>query len=414
MIMKWYIYGLVVLFSVGCHLDVKAQVPEQYIRLAAENNPMLKAKYAAFEAAMQRAARANALPDPTLSFGYFIAPVETRVGPQRARFNLSQMFPWFGTLAAKKDMMTLRAEAKYQEFLDARNKLYYEVKKAWYPLYENEQTLRLQQDNIEILKTYKRLSTTAFKNGKGSLSDALRTDIMIDMAATDIQLLQQERRPLLVRFNKLLDRPDTAVVVIADSLPEPDININYRKDSLLDANPVLAALDLEIRSAEAQEKLAKKQGLPKFGLGLDYVIVNKRNDVAIPGNGNDVLMPMVSLSLPIFRGKYRSAVKEAQFMQDAIVAEKEAFTNDLNSRYANALYQLTKAYELILLYKQQIVTTKQVTDLLLTDYSNSGNDYEEVLRMQQQLLKYRIARVSAIKDYYTALAQLDYITSKSE
>jgi len=412
--MKWYIYSVIVLLLIGVQLDVKAQMPEQYLLEAAANNPMLKAKYAEFEAAMQRAARSNALPDPTLSFGYFIMPVETRVGPQRARFSLSQMFPWFGTLAAKKDMMTLLAEAKYQEFLDARNEIYYEVKKAWYPLYENKQTLQLQEENIEILRTYKRLATTAFKNGKGSLSDALRTDIMIDMAATEIQLLQQEQKPLLVRFNSIFNRPETAVVNILGSLPEPSIDMNYRKDSLLQANPVLTALDLRQQSAQAEEKLAKKQGLPKFGVGLDYVIVSQRNDVTIPDNGNDVLMPMVSMSLPIFRGKYRSAIKEAQYMQDAISAKKEAFINELNSKYANTAYQLSKSYELIKLYDQQIVTTKQVTDLLLTDYSNSGKDYEEVLRMQQQLLKYKIAKIKAIKDYYTALAQLDYITSKSE
>ncbi|MCB0700631.1 MAG: TolC family protein [Chitinophagales bacterium] len=412
--MKWYIYSVIVLLLIGVQLDVKAQMSEQYLLEAAANNPMLKAKYAEFEAAMQRAARSNALPDPTLSFGYFIMPVETRVGPQRARFSLSQMFPWFGTLAAKKDMMTLQAEAKYQEFLDARNEVYYEVKKAWYPLYENKQTLQLQEENIEILRTYKRLATTAFKNGKGSLSDALRTDIMIDMAATEIQLLQQEQTPLLVRFNSILNRPETAVVNILDSLPDPSIDMSYRKDSLLQRNPVLNALDLRLQSVQVEEKLAKKQGLPKFGVGLDYVIVGQRNDVTIPDNGNDVLMPMVSMSLPIFRGKYRSAVKEAQYMQDAISAKKEAFTNELNSKYATAEYQLSESYELIKLYDQQIVTTKQVTDLLLTDYSNSGKDYEEVLRMQQQLLKYKIAKVNALKDYYTVLAQLDYITSKSE
>lgn len=407
-------YNVIILLLIGLQLEAKAQMPKQYLQQAATNNPILKAKYAAFEAAMQRAARSNALPDPMLSFGYFIMPVETRVGPQRARFSLSQMFPWFGTLAAKKDMMTLQAEAKYQEFLDARNEVYYEVKKAWYPLYENKQILRLQEENIEILKTYKRLATTAFKNGKGSLSDALRTDIMIDMAATDIQLLKQQQKPLLVRFNTIINRPDTAAVIITGFLPAPIFSIDYRMDSLLYANPVLNAFDLRLQSARAEEKLVKKQGLPKFGIGMDYVIVGQRNDVTTLGNGNDVLMPMVSMSLPIFRGKYKSAIKEAQYTQDAISAKKQAFINELLSKYANAEYQLNKARELIKLYDQQIVTIKQVTDLLLTDYSNSGKNYEEVLRVQQQLLKYKVAKVKAIRDYYTAFAQLDYITSKSE
>ncbi len=115
---------------------LEAQIPNSYLKQAAENNPGLQAKYAAFEAALQRVAQVNALPDPTLSFGYFISPVETRVGAQRARFSLTQMFPWFGTLAAQESRATLAAEAKYQEFLNAKNEIYYKVKAAWYPLYE--------------------------------------------------------------------------------------------------------------------------------------------------------------------------------------------------------------------------------------------------------------------------------------
>lgn len=412
--MKWYLYSVFLLFLTGSHLDIKAQIPGKYLQEAVANNPKVKAKYAEFEVALQRAARANALPDPTLSFGYFIMPVETRVGPQRAKISLSQMFPWFGTLAANKDVLSLQAEAKYQEFLDVRNDVYYEVKKAWYPLYENKQILTLQEENIEILKTFKRLATTAFKNGKGNLSDALRADVMIDIAITEIELLKEEQKPLIIQFNLILNRSDTTLAINIESLPEPIIKINYRRDSILQSSPILQALDLRLKSAEAEEKLARKQGLPKFGVGLDYVIVGQRNDVSITDNGNDVLMPMVSMSLPIFRRKYRSAIKEAQYTQDAISAKKQAFTNELLSRYANTEYQLNKAYKLILLYEQQVTKTKQIIDLLLNEYSNSGKDYEEILRMQQQLLKYNIAKVKAVHEYYKALAQLDYITSKSE
>jgi hypothetical protein len=36
----------------------------------------------------------------------------------------------------------------------------------------------------------------------------------------------------------------------------------------------------------------------------------------------------------------------------------------------------------------------------------------EILRMEQQLLKYKIAKARAVRDYYLAEARLDYIKAK--
>lgn len=391
-----------------------AQVPAHYLELAAENNPGLKARYAEFEAALQKATRVNALPDPTLSFGYFIAPVETRVGPQRARISLSQMFPWFGVLATNKDVALLEAESKYQVFLNAKNELYYKVKAAWYPLYETEKTVQLQIENIEILKSYKRLSTTAFSNDKGSMTDVIRTEIMIEDAETEIELLKELRKPLLIHFNKLLNRPELEKVTLPDSILLSEIHTDYRKDSLLSINPVLSSYDYKIEATIAEEKLAHKQTLPKFGIGIDYVLVDKRTDVTIPDNGNDILMPMATISLPIFRSKYKAAIREAQLKQTALKNSKYEYENSLSSSYERTYYAVSKANKLYKLYNVQIANTKQVLKLLLIAYSNTGKDFEEILRMQQRLLKYEVAKVTAIKDYYTALAQLDYLTAKSE
>jgi cobalt-zinc-cadmium efflux system outer membrane protein len=290
---------------------LNAQTLDDYLKVAAENNPGLKAKYAEFEAAMQRVAQANALPDPTLSFSYFISPVETRVGPQRAKFGLSQMFPWFGTLAAKGEMATLMAEAKYQEFLNAKNELYFKVKAAWYPLYEVNNILLLQKENREILSTYKQLSTTSFKNGKGSMVDVIRVDIMIENTNTEIKLLEDKKKPLLTHFNNLLNRVDTLPVTMVDSLAVLEVAEYYRKDSLLTTNPMLAAFDLKLKSAKAQEEVARKQGLPKFGVGLDYVIVGERTDMVVPDNGKNVVHANGEYEPSHFQGQVQSCGKRS-------------------------------------------------------------------------------------------------------
>jgi Outer membrane protein len=410
--MKKYI--IITVITLGFSILANAQSLDEYFKIAAENNPGLQAKYKSFEAAMERVAQVSSLPDPNLSFGYFISPVETRVGPQRARFSLTQMFPWFGTLKAQEDVATLMAEAKYQEFLDARNKLFYQVAAAYYPLYELKRLVEIENENISILSSYKDIASVKFQNGKGAMVDVLRVDIMLKDAATNLSILEQKKKPLETRFNKLLNRQEDETIIVQDSLYVENLPLTYRRDSLLTSNPLLDELDLKIKASEAQELAATKQGMPKIGVGLDYVIVGQRTDMSVPDNGQDVLMPMVTMSLPIFRGKYKAAQKEAQLMQESYALQKEDAVNRLTSTYEMIWFEIQKQLDQIILYEEQIITSQQSLNLLFTAYGNSGKDFEEVLRMQQQILKYQKMKATALSDYNIAIAELDYITAKTK
>jgi outer membrane protein TolC len=390
-----------------------AQPLDDYYKIAAESNPGLQAMYKEYEAALQKVPQVNTLSDPTFSFGYFISPVETRVGPQQAKFSLTQMFPWFGTLKAQGNAATLMAEAKFQSFIDARNRLYLQVASAYYPLYELKYWIRIEQENISILESYKTIATQKFKNGTGTLLDALRVDIMLKDAQTNLDILKNKQKPFLTTFNKLLNRPENELVQISDSLKAENLTDNFRKDSLIYANQSLKALELKLQASKAAQLAAQKQGLPKLGVGLDYVIVGERNDVSMPDNGKDILMPMVSLSIPIFRAKYNASVKEAQLMQESYTFQKQEVTNTLISEYEMVWFTVQQQLQLISLYEQQVQTSQQSLNLLFTSYGNSGKEFEEVMRMQQQLLKYRKMRATALAQYHIALEKINYLTSKN-
>jgi len=396
----------------GCGIAF-SQTIDDYFKIASENNPELKAKHKEFEAALQRVSQVNTLPDPTFSFGYFISPVETRLGPQQVRFSLTQLFPWFGALKAQGDAAALMAEAKFQLFMDARNKLYFKVAAAFYPLYELNDWIKIEAENIRILESYKTITTKKFENGNGSMVDVLRVDIMLKDAQTNLNILKAKEKPLTTIFNKLLNRPENEQIVMASSLKAENLPENFRKDSLLAANPTLKALDLKLEASKATELASQKQGLPKFGIGLDYVMVGKRSDVSMPDNGKDVIMPMVTMTIPIFRGKYNASVKEAQLMQESYAYQKEEMTNSLLSNYEMAWFEIQQQQQLLELYEQQIQTTQQSLNLLFTSYGNSGKEFEEVLRMQQQLLKYQKMRATALTQYQIAVAKINYLTSKT-
>jgi outer membrane protein TolC len=390
-----------------------AQSLKDYFKIAAENNPGLQSKYKDFESALKRIPQVSTLPDPNLSFGYFISPVETRVGPQRAKISLSQMFPWFGTLTAQEDAAARMAEAKYQAFLDARNALYFKVASAYYPLYELNKWKKIEKENIEILNSYLNISNKKFENGTGSMVDVLRVDLLLKESQTNLEILNKKEQPLRSRFNALLNRNEGEAVNIAVTEEIPAVSENFRKDSLLANNPVLKAIKSKISASEAQQEVARKQGLPKLGIGLDYAIIGKRDDVSMPDNGKDALMPMVSVSIPIFRKKYQAAVEEAQLNQESYQLQKKEMENSLIASYEDAHFGLQKNLEQVKLYKQQIAETEQALNLLFTAYGNSGKAFEEVLRMQQKLLKFEKLLATAKAEYHIALAHINYLTSKN-
>src|SRR5690606_33684392 len=99
--------------------------------IAAENNPQVKTAYAQFEAALRESPQVASLPDPTLSIGAFGRMMQTDMGAEKAKISLMQMFPWFGTLGVMNEAANLRAEAKFQEYLEVRSQVFLEVKLAY-------------------------------------------------------------------------------------------------------------------------------------------------------------------------------------------------------------------------------------------------------------------------------------------
>lgn len=393
-------------------LSSQGQTIDGYLRIASENNPALGARFAEFEAAMQRIPQVSALPDPTFSVSAFGQMIETRVGPQTAVFTFNQMFPWFGTLKARRDAAALRADAKFQQWIDARNELFFQVKAAYYPLFELEQMIKFQEENRKILETFKTLSTSQFKNGRGSMVDVVRVDIMLQDVITELSILKKKRDPLVAQFNRLLNREQHAEVIISDSLSLDLSSPEARADSVLHNNPRLAELEITENAWEAEAVVAQKEGSPKWGVGLNYTVIGERTDMEVPDNGMDAIMPMVSISLPIYRKKYKAAIKEAELMRTSITERKRDLTNNLLASFEMAQFEKQKAMDEYQLFHAQIRSTEQAITLLLSTYSTAGEDFEEVILMQQTLLKYQINSASALKDYYIALARLDYLTGK--
>ena len=100
-------------------------------------------------------------------------------------------------------------------------------------------------------------------------------------------------------------------------------------------------------------------------------------------------------------------------MQESYIFQKEDYANTLISSYEMAWFEIQQQLQLLTLYDQQVQESNQALTLLFTAYGNSGKEFEEVLRMQQQLLKYRKMKATALSAYQIGLQKLNYLTAKS-
>src|SRR5690606_23407982 len=325
-----YKLSVLLFFLVGA--GAIAQDLEGYLELAVENNPSLKTAHLKYEAALDVAPQVGGLPDPTFTASALGTPMSTFMGEEQASFELMQMFPWFGTLATRKEVANLKAEAQYLAYISAREQLFLEIKTAYAKLYEAEKTIEFQRENLRILDTYYDLAMSKFKSGTSPMVNVVRVEIAQDAARTQLQLLEENIPPLKLVFNLLLNREVDANVNVLDTLELRSVDLSESQLSFED-HPSLQQLEKQQQSYEIEKKVVQKEGLPTFGLGVGYT-VNGKSAAAMPDmNGKDAIMPMLSVSLPIFRKKYKASRNEVELMAQSIEFEQQQQKNQFRSQF---------------------------------------------------------------------------------
>lgn len=405
-----------IVFLLCFNQAVTGQIPEleQYVAEAAENNPGLKSSFLQYQAALEKVPQVGSLPDPEVSFGYFISPVETRVGPQQARISAMQMFPWFGTLSSREEVATAMAKAKFEAFNATRNQLSFEVKKVWFQLYELEHSIKISELNLDILRSYEQLATTRSETGKGSLVDILRIQLEISELENQIQLLKDRRNPLRIDFNRILNREPLEEIIVRDSLPSAGLLMSQSEtmDSIKTGNPILISLRYKQEAMLHSKEVAKKEGLPSFGAGLNYISVNKRDQVEVERNGRDAVLPMITVRVPIYQKKYKAKQREADFLRQSFQQSGEDFEYRLLANLEAVWVEWEDAKRREILYEDQELKANQAQDILVRSYSTGGKDFEEILRIQRMILKYQLETVRSIRDQYISLAHLEMLYGK--
>lgn len=404
--------GLLVLFTLHFSFltyNSSAQQLESYIQVAEENNPEIQAFNLRYEIAAEKINEVNAYPDTEFGIGYFVSEPETRTGPQKLRLSVRQMLPWFGTITARENYAGSMADAEYVEIAVAKRQLALAVAQAYYRLYANEAKQKILKENIELLETFHELALNSLEVGSASAVDVLRLQMRQNDLAQQKESLEQEFNAEEVLFNNLLNREENLSVEVVDSLFIPESQADER-ESIAEVHPELLKFDRLYESVAEAENLNQKEAAPKLGFGVDYVSVAERTDMALADNGKDILMPMVSVSIPIFNSKYKSVTKQNELKQKELQAQKDQRLNLLQTRLEEAVSIRNSARVTANTFIENLEQAKDAEEILIRSYETGTINFNDVLEIQELQLKFQTGLIEAVKNYYMQAAVINYLS----
>ena len=172
-------------------------------------------------------------------------------------------------------------------------------------------------------------------------------------------------------------------------------------------------LQYEQQSLAARKKMQKQMGFPMVGLGVNYTVINKSEMSTSTMNGQDMIMPMLTLTLPVYRKKYKSMQIETNYLKTASEQNYQATANSLQTQYYQALQLYNDAQRRMKLYESQSQLAKKTLDIQIKTYSTSNSSMTDILRTRLQLFDYEFKQVEALTDYNKAIALINRLTAYS-
>ena len=390
-------------------LDLQAGLVA-YVRYAQLNHPGLKAAFARWRAALEGVAPARALADPRLTYGHFARQVETRVGPQRARFALAQTLPWVGKLDLKGCIALQKAEVERQRYELARRVLVFRVKKAYYDYYYLQRSIAITENNVQLLAYLEQVGHAHYRGGTGGHEAVLKAQVESGRLQDRLRGLRARRRPVMAKLNAALGRPVAAELAVPDSLLPfgPAFDETEWVARLKAAHPALEMARARATQMALAVELAGKNGYPDLTLGIDYVQTGAAPGVTESGKGP--LVAMATINLPIWHTGYRAERRAAAASHRSALFASRDEEDRLVAELELAGYNWRDAQSRTLLYRDSLLPkAEQALHVAQRAFGAGRSDFLAVIDAQRALLEFQLSHERARTDQGLYAAEIEQL-----
>jgi outer membrane protein TolC len=373
----------------------------EFVAYAVARNPLLQSWADRHTASTEVAAQVSALPDPMLSYGIFARTPETRVGPQQNVVGLSQKLPFPGKLSLRGQIARKDAEVWERTYEERLLDLVRDVSRAYYDYYRIYHVIRVTEEEKDVIRRMQDVAQVRYASGIVTQQDVLKAQLSLSALEDKLTTLRRDLQTVSARLNHYLDRTPDAP--LAEPRLEPRILDGEDVDALYararDDRPELAAAGVNIEKAEAARALARREYYPDFTFSVNYTFVDERPVPLLDDNGKDVLQLKAAINLPIWLGKRRARVREAE-ANIAMARNRQAgLRTKIDSEVQDAYSRVRAAHDLVRLYDNVIIPQAQHTFFASeAGYQTGKVDFLNYLDSQRMMLSLRQTQISLVAD----------------
>ncbi|WP_236974654.1 TolC family protein [Membranihabitans maritimus] len=388
----------IIFFNILLPLPMFSQQLDSLLPMLEANNPGLEAIRQDYASSQFTADQFSDLPDPQVSVGVFPLPVETRLGPQQWKVGITQMFPWNGVLENRAEVARRESELKNFESKIASEDLALLFKKLYIQAWQLRRQKEVIEERLPLLESRYDLTLRMAEHGKTSSSDIFQVQMLINEIENSIDVVEQQKVQIQNKLNKLLGRDlgDSISIVGDFSATVEDHLIESHTEDDLESVPDFMIFEQQRKVSEAKIERNKSERYPTLGLGIDYVAIGRRTDADPQHNGRDVIMPMVSASIPIFNKNYEAKDNQERAKLVSFDLYEENKRNEVNEIISSAKTEVLVQNKNYKFYAQQIEVIKRTLRVLEAQYSAEGNKFDELILYENKIIDYQLKQVNAI------------------
>lgn len=399
---KFLLPVLIIMFY--SHQGLEAQSLAELIEKAREINPGIKSINSEYLAAQYWADQTDDYPDPMVSVGVGVLPIETRLGAQRMKLGISQSIPWKGLLKSRAELATAKAATLAHLADNEFIKIEYEIRNAYAQLIMIQEKKSVVNEKLKALDVLEELAKSAVRSGKGKLSNVLFVERSREVLEYNLKILDKEKEKPTIMINRWTGRPLSQMIEIwSNEMAEYSAN----DDINLSDHPQIKTLEANRVRSMASVRLIENEKKPSIGLGLEYSLISGRPDLELDHNGRDVIMPMGSISIPLNTSRFKAKRQEEMLIQQAIDLKIE----NLNEQFRAEIASAQSSIELAEIEHEKYIQLKEITSetlqLMRTEYASEGTRFEELIRLELELIDYEEGIIQAEFLKNLALATLE-------
>ncbi len=371
---------------------------EEYISAGLARSPSLKASFYEWKSAVQKISKEFSLPDPQFSYTDYIEEVETRVGPQERAYSVRQMFPFPDKLWIRRSKAFKNSEVAYYNFEKSRLELINQIADAYYEFAYLSKAELITKENMKLLQNFESVAQSKYSSGLAKNQDLLKVQVELGKLENELKSLEDLRNPLNTRLTTLLNFPEDTQLpwpkeLLEDLMLDGGLNeIDGLIENLRNQNPQLLAMTEKIASAKEQVRLAKREYVPDFAVGVTQVDTGEALNPSLMDSGKDPLTVMVTVNVPIWFNRINAGIEDAMASLESSEQMREGKENELLSRLAMVHYKLRDSRRQSVLYKDALIPKAvQTLNATKSAYESGGMDFLSLIDAQRMLLNFQLA-----------------------